>query len=85
MGLSLFGTVGGGLTIYGVEPLLDAKARDYKILEGRFLSPDRGAYDIVMVRSYAEEKAKRSPAIERPMLSAWTSTSSSSLGESAPT
>jgi putative ABC transport system permease protein len=57
--LSFFGAVAGGLLIYGVDPTVDQRARDYKILEGQFLSPNRNAYDIVLVKSYADEKKIR--------------------------
>jgi putative ABC transport system permease protein len=56
MELSMLGAASGGLMIYGVDPTLDMLARDYKIIEGQFLSPDRGAYDIVLVKNYADEK-----------------------------
>jgi putative ABC transport system permease protein len=59
MELSMFGATAGGLTIYGVDPTLDHLARNYKILEGAFLSPDRDAYDIVLVKSFADEKKIR--------------------------
>jgi putative ABC transport system permease protein len=56
MELSMFGAAADGLMIYGVDPTLDPLARTYKILEGTFLSPDRDAYDIVLVKSFADEK-----------------------------
>ena len=52
--LSLFGTVAGGLMVYGIDPALDAEAREYKIAAGQFLSRDLDAYDIVLVKDYAE-------------------------------
>ncbi len=57
--LSFFGAVGGGLLLYGVDPTVDRQARDYKILEGQFLGPNRSAYDIVLVKNYADEKKIR--------------------------
>lgn len=54
--LSFFGAVAGGLVIYGVDPLLDPQARDYKIVAGSFLSANRNAHDIVLVETYANEK-----------------------------
>ncbi len=54
--LSFFGAVAGGLVLYGVDPTLDQRARDYKILSGEFLSAKRNAYDIVLVKNYADEK-----------------------------
>jgi putative ABC transport system permease protein len=57
--ISFFGVVSGGLAIYGIDPTLDVQAREYKMVEGRFLSPDRRAYDIVLVKNYADEKEIR--------------------------
>jgi putative ABC transport system permease protein len=54
--LSFFGAVAGGLMIYGVDPTIDQRARDYKILDGRFLSTNRNAYEIVLVKNFADEK-----------------------------
>ena len=59
MELSMFGAASGGLVIYGVDPALDLLVRDYKIVEGEFLSPDRDAYDIVLVKSFADDKEVR--------------------------
>ncbi|MGD8969431.1 MAG: ABC transporter permease, partial [Anaerolineae bacterium] len=56
MDISFFGAVAGGLTIYGIDPVLDAEAREYKLVEGAFLSPDLDAYDIVLVKDYADEE-----------------------------
>ncbi len=56
MGISFFGAVAGGLTIYGIDPSLDPQAREYKIVTGQFLPPDLEAYDIVLVKDYADEK-----------------------------
>ncbi len=54
MDISFFGAVAGGLTIYGIDPVLDAEAREYKVVDGQFLSPDLDAYAIVLVKDYAE-------------------------------
>jgi len=56
LGVSFFGAVGGGLILYGVDPSLDPQAREYKIVAGQFLSPDLDAYEIVLVKDYADEK-----------------------------
>jgi putative ABC transport system permease protein len=56
MEISFFGAVAGGLTIYGIDPVLDAEAREYKLVEGEFLSADLDAYDIVLVKDYADEE-----------------------------
>ena len=57
--LSMLGAASGGLLIYGIDPKLDLNVRDYKILEGEFLSPDREAYDILLVKNFADEKEIR--------------------------
>jgi putative ABC transport system permease protein len=56
MDISFFGAVAGGLTIYGIDPGLDPEAREYKVVEGQFLSPDMDAYNIVLVKDYADEE-----------------------------
>ena len=57
MGVSFFGAVGGGITLYGIDPALDVQARDYKIVEGRFLTNEPDARDIVLVKDYADDKS----------------------------
>ncbi len=54
--LSFFGAVTGGLAVYGVDPVLDPQARDYRIVAGHFLSAKRNAYDMVLVETYARDK-----------------------------
>ncbi|MGD9002568.1 MAG: ABC transporter permease, partial [Anaerolineae bacterium] len=54
--ISFFGAVAGGLSIYGIDPVVDAEAREYKLVEGEFLSPDLDAYHIVLVKDYADEE-----------------------------
>lgn len=54
IGLSLFGADVGGLTLYGIEPAGDARARTYSLTAGRFLAPDGGA-DLVLVESFAHD------------------------------
>lgn len=56
IGFNFFGASMGGLTIYGIDPELDGKARKYEIAEGRFLVKDRTAYEVVLVKGYAEEE-----------------------------
>jgi len=60
MEISFFGAVAGGLTVYGVDPLLDRQAREYAIVDGQFLSSDLDAYldayQIVLVKDYADEE-----------------------------
>jgi putative ABC transport system permease protein len=54
--MSFFGQVTGGLELYGVDPNLDTSAREYKIVAGRFLSPDLNVHEVVLVKDYAEQK-----------------------------
>ncbi|MEJ5201553.1 MAG: FtsX-like permease family protein [Anaerolineales bacterium] len=54
--LSFFGASMGGLTLYGIDPELDIRARTYQISEGRFLSNDHTANEIVLVKSYADQE-----------------------------
>ena len=54
--VNFFGALGGGLLVYGIDPLLDQQAREYKTVDGQFLSSDLGAYEIVLVKEYAAEK-----------------------------
>jgi putative ABC transport system permease protein len=56
MDISFFGAVAGGLSLYGIDPSLDSQAREYKIVAGQFLSADLDAYDVVLVKDYADEK-----------------------------
>ncbi len=57
IGVSLFGAVRGSLALYGIDPALDMEAREYKIVEGEFLSPkEPEAYDVVLVKDFATEK-----------------------------
>jgi putative ABC transport system permease protein len=55
LGLSFFGASTGGLVIYGIDPLIDQATREYTMVDGRFLSEDPRAEEIVLVNSYAEE------------------------------
>ncbi len=53
--LSFFGTDLGGLLLYGIDPQRDEQVRKYSLAEGRFLSADLQADEIVLVQSYADE------------------------------
>ena len=53
--LTFFGSEIGGLTLYGIDPSSDQLVRDYTIVEGKFLSPDPDAKEIVLVDLYARE------------------------------
>lgn len=57
--ISFFGAVAGGLTVYGIDPAVDTEAREYRLVEGEFLSLDLDAYTIVLVKDYAEEQEIR--------------------------
>ncbi len=55
--LNMFGAgAGGGLMLYGIDPVLDLQARPYVLAEGRFLNDDIDAYEIVLTSAYASEK-----------------------------
>lgn len=56
LGFSFFGTNLGGLLLYGIDPIADPLVRDYTVEEGRFLSNNDDAYDVVLVQSFAEDK-----------------------------
>ena len=59
VGLSIAGFGGGGLLLLGIDPVADTLAREYKVVDGAFLSPDDGAYEIVLVKNYADEQDVR--------------------------
>lgn len=55
VGISFFGIgVEGGLTLYGVDPALDAVVRQYSLLEGRMLRDAPG--EILLVETFANEQ-----------------------------
>jgi putative ABC transport system permease protein len=54
--ISFFGVAAGGLLLYGVDPSLDPRAREYTIVAGRFLPPDLDAYEVVLVEDYADDE-----------------------------
>lgn len=53
--LSFFGAQVGGFALRGVDPQLEVQARDYRMVQGRFLSTDLNADEIVLVKDFAEE------------------------------
>ena len=57
--LTLLGFDMGGFTVYGIDPLADVAVRDYTLVQGDFLSPNRDAWEIVLVAPYAEENDLR--------------------------
>ncbi len=56
LSMSMFGAGTGGLMIYGIDPLLDFETREYTMVDGRFLSEETDAEEIVLVNTYAEEQ-----------------------------
>ena len=56
--LDFLGGIGGpgGLSLWGIDPRVDSQVRDYKLVDGRFLSEQEEAEEIVLVQSYAAEK-----------------------------
>ena len=56
IGLSFFGSTMGGLTLFGIDPLEDPLAREYTLVEGRFLEEGTGGYQVVLVGTFAEEQ-----------------------------
>jgi putative ABC transport system permease protein len=54
--LSFFGASSGGLSLYGIDPALDARIREYRLVAGSFLDVDNAdAREMVLVDRYAEE------------------------------
>ncbi len=56
IGMSFFGASSGGLTLYGIDPSVDNKTRDYTLVAGRFLAEEPQTEEIVLVNTYAEEQ-----------------------------
>ncbi len=56
LGLDFFGTSTGGLLVLAVDPVRDPLVRDYRIIEGRFLSDDPSADEVVLVQAFAEDQ-----------------------------
>ena len=54
--IGLFGTNGGGLLLHGVVPSLEEMTRNYKLVDGRFLSDDLKEREIVLVETYAKDE-----------------------------
>ena len=59
IGLGLFGLNTGGLQVYGIDPILDQQARDYQVIEGRFIESADRTREIVLVKDYAEDNEIR--------------------------
>ncbi len=54
--IGFFGTGQGGLLLHGIDPALETQIREYKLVEGQFLSTDLKKREVVLVKSYAEEE-----------------------------
>lgn len=54
--IGLFGSNGGGLLLHGVVPSLEQMTRNYKLVDGRFLSDDLKERDVVLVETYAKDE-----------------------------
>jgi putative ABC transport system permease protein len=63
--IGMFGTNSGGLLLYGILPAMERATRDYKIVEGRFLTDEPDVREVVLVESFArEEEIKINDLIE---------------------
>lgn len=54
--LRSFGSMTVGLLIYGIIPAQDSLVREYHLVDGRFLDAAEKAYEIVLVKSFADDK-----------------------------
>lgn len=54
--ISFFGSSNNSMLLYGIDPALDFTIRDYKVTQGRFLDPNQGNFEIVLVENLAEEE-----------------------------
>ncbi len=54
IGLSFFGVVPGGLSLYGIDPALDPAVRAYTLAAGQFLPADLDTPKLVLVKDFAE-------------------------------
>jgi putative ABC transport system permease protein len=57
--MNMLGAAAGGLTLYGIDPTVDGQARSYKLVEGRFLTPNSRTYEAVLVKDFADTKSIR--------------------------
>ncbi len=53
--LSYLGESVDRLVVFGIDPAIDDKIREYTIVEGSFLPPDVDAYEVVLVKDYADD------------------------------
>jgi putative ABC transport system permease protein len=57
--IGLFGTNSGGLLLHGIIPAMEQTTRDYKIVEGRFLTDEPDVREVVLVESFARDEEIR--------------------------
>jgi len=53
--LSFLGESVDRLVVFGIDPAVDEKVREYTMVEGSFLPPDLDAYEVVLVKDYADD------------------------------
>ncbi len=53
--LSYLGEAVERLVVFGIDPAVDEKVREYTMVEGSFLPPDLDTYEVVLVKDYADE------------------------------
>jgi len=53
--LSYLGESVDQLVVFGIDPVADLKIREYTMVEGSFLPPDIDAYEVVLVKDYADD------------------------------
>jgi putative ABC transport system permease protein len=56
MDANMLGMGESRLIVYGIDPTLDPSVREYTIVEGSFLPPDQDAYEVILVKDYADEQ-----------------------------
>jgi putative ABC transport system permease protein len=55
--LGMFGAgTAGGLKIFGIDPALDPKIREYRLIDGTFLRENSSKREIVLAKDYAEDQ-----------------------------
>jgi putative ABC transport system permease protein len=54
--IGLFGTGGSGLLLHGVDPSLETLTREYKLVDGRFLSDNLKKREVVLVKNFADDE-----------------------------
>ena len=54
--IGLFGTNSGGLLLHGILPAQEQLTRDYKLVDGRFLTDEPEEREVVLVESFAKDE-----------------------------